>query len=149
MSLNYTFYWILIAAFLCRSNFVNIPLTSLRENTPIYNCAKIHKPFFNCNSPPFPPDEKPNDKWICGEFSSLVQGYSEPHVVAQPHKNSGINIPREFPGRGRGRGGGVGRAACAPLTVPSGREGVNVGGPCLLRLVGLFFLSLTLPPPPS
>lgn len=51
MSLNYTFYWILIATFLYINNFVNILLTSLRENTLIYNHAKIYKQFFF-------PDEK-------------------------------------------------------------------------------------------
>lgn len=45
MSLNYTFYWILIAIFLYINNFVNILLTSLLENTLICNDAKIYKQF--------------------------------------------------------------------------------------------------------
>lgn len=43
MSLNYTFYWILIAIFLYINNSVNILLTSLHENMLIHSHAKIDK----------------------------------------------------------------------------------------------------------
>lgn len=57
MSLNYTFYWILIAIFLYINNFVNILLTSPHENTLIYNHAKIYERFFSFFFF-FPPNEK-------------------------------------------------------------------------------------------
>lgn len=124
MSLNYTIRRFLIVISLYINNLVNTLLTSLHENTLIYNHRKIYKLFFVGFF-------FPNEKLMMSGLQEILfisrrlwracaRGLTWSPNDTQTAEL--INIPGEFPG--------------------GGREGVNAAGPARASLTRPFLFSL-------